>query len=107
MAAKQTTTTTKSAKSTKSAPAVKQDGRKIHIQDEAAKKVKFREGTARYEWWQRIQGFNNKPLSAFLEDVKANPPSVPTKGKLQGKLEPPQGWIKFFIREGLIKTSDA
>lgn len=100
MAAKQTAAAKAAPKATP-----EESPTKIHIQADAAKKVKFREGTARYEWWQRMQDFNGKTLNAFLEDVKAKPPSVPTKGKLQGKLEPPQGWIKFFQREGLIKLS--
>jgi hypothetical protein len=51
-----------------------------------------------------MQKFNGKTLEGFLESVKTEPPSVPTKGKLEGKLEPPQGWIKFFLREGLIRV---
>lgn len=63
----------------------------------------YRMGSARDLYFQRIQKFNGKPLDAFKEDVAANVPSMPTKGKLAGKPEPVNGWISYFVNEGLVE----
>lgn len=62
----------------------------------------FRTDSARDLYWQRIQKFDGKPLSAFKDSVAKDVPSVPTKGKLQGKPEPINGWISWFKNAGLI-----
>lgn len=63
----------------------------------------YRANSARDLYFQRIQKFNGKPLDAFKEDVAANVPSLPTKGKLKGKPEPVTGWISYFVNQGLIE----
>lgn len=53
-------------------------------------------GTARAQWLARLQAHNGKTLAAFVASVQASHPSVPTKGKLAGKLEPVGGWLSAF-----------
>ena len=65
-------------------------------------KANFRPGSARAQYYAAIQAFNGKPVTAFAEAVAANPPSVPSRGKLKGKLEPVQGWVSYFVRNGYI-----
>ncbi len=57
---------------------------------------------AREAWYQRLLAFNGKPLAEFVADATANPPSMPTKGALAGKGEPPSGWVSWFKRQGLL-----
>jgi len=63
----------------------------------------YRANSARDLYFQRLQKFNGKALDAFMEDVKADVPSTPTKGKLKGKPEPVTGWISYFVNQGLLE----
>ena len=63
----------------------------------------FRAGSARAEYYAAITKFNGKSLDSFAKSVAAAPPSVPGRGKLKGKPEPIQGWISYFVREGLVE----
>ena len=74
----------------------------IKVNTTEAKKAKFR--GARADWLEAIQSYNGKPVAAFCEHVLANPPSTPKTGKYAGQCEPPMGWVRFFIRQGLIET---
>jgi hypothetical protein len=51
---------------------------------------------ARAAWQGAMAGFVGKPVSAFVTHATANPPSMPTKGKLAGKPEPVAGWVTFL-----------
>ena len=68
-------------------------------------KPNFRANTARAAYWDAIQEFNGKPLAEFVKAVASKPPSYPQRGKLKGKQEPVQGWVSFFVREGVIELS--
>lgn len=63
----------------------------------------FKAGTARAEWYNRLVEFDGQPVSDFLESVTASPPSLPTKGKSAGTLEPPAGWLRWFRKEGYVE----
>ena len=68
-------------------------------------KANFRPGSARAQYYAAITAYNGKPLSAFTAAVAANPPSMPTRGKLAGKPEPISGWVSYFVRTGYITLS--
>jgi len=53
---------------------------------------------ARQAWQTAMHGFVGQPVSAFVAHVTANPPSMPTKGKLAGKPEPVAGWVTFLTQ---------
>ena len=63
-----------------------------------------RANSARGLWWAAIQAHNGKPLATFVAHVTANPPSLQPKGKYGavGKVEPPMGWVNWFVRNGFI-----
>ncbi len=56
---------------------------------------------AREAWYAELKAHDGKPVKEFLDKVTAKPPSTPKKGKLEGKLEPPTGWLSYFKREGV------
>lgn len=55
---------------------------------------------ARAAWYAVLLAHNGKPVADFLAATAANPPSMPTKGALAGKGEPPKGWLGWFVRNG-------
>ena len=57
---------------------------------------------ARGAWWAAVQAHNGKPVAAFVAAVLATPPSTPKVGKLANKVEPPAGWVNWFVRQGLV-----
>lgn len=57
---------------------------------------------ARAAWYATLVAHNGQPVSAWQASVTANPPSTPQKGKLAGKLEPPSGWLRWFVRQGIV-----
>jgi len=57
---------------------------------------------ARDAWYQRLLKYDGKPLAEYEADCRANPPSMPTKGALAGKGEPPSGWVSWFKRNGFL-----
>lgn len=59
-------------------------------------------GGARGAYWAVFKAHNGKTLAQLAAHVAANPPSVPSRGKLAGKPEPLSGWVGFFKRQGLI-----
>tara|TARA_R100001244_G_C5083284_1_gene114488 strand:+ start:199 stop:444 length:246 start_codon:yes stop_codon:yes gene_type:complete len=60
---------------------------------------------ARAAWYQHLQANKGKTQAQFEASAIANPPSTPKKGKLAGKVEPPAGWLAFFVRQGNAKLS--
>ena len=63
-----------------------------------------RANSARGLWWAEVQKYDGKPLADFVAHVTANPPSLQPKGKYGavGKVEPPMGWVNWFVRNGFI-----
>jgi hypothetical protein len=61
---------------------------------------------AREAWYAELKAHDGKPVKEFLDHVTAKPPSTPKKGKLEGKLEPPTGWLSYFKREGVVAYPD-
>lgn len=58
---------------------------------------------ARAAWYARLVQYNNKPVQDFLASVAQTSPSVRTaKSKLAGQAEPPQGWLRWFTRAGVL-----
>ena len=66
-------------------------------------KPNFRPNSARASYYEAIAKFNGKSVDSFAKSVAATPPSVPKRGKLEGKPEPIQGWISYFVRQGLVE----
>jgi hypothetical protein len=62
----------------------------------------YRKDSARQRWLDRLVEFEDQPIDDFVASVTANPPSTPESGVLEDQLEPPQGWISFFEREGIL-----
>lgn len=58
---------------------------------------------ARAEWYKVLVAHDGKTPEAFLAACTANPPTLPTKGKSAGKAEPPAGWLRWFIRNGVAE----
>lgn len=80
----------------------------VKINKPAAAKLKFREGTAREAWLTFITAQHGKPLQDVVKAAEANPPSLQPKGKygVQGKVEPPMGWVRYFQRIGVVTLAD-
>ena len=57
---------------------------------------------ARAAWYASLVAHNGQPVSVWLAAVQATPPSTPQRGKLAGKLEPPAGWLRWFVRNGIV-----
>lgn len=55
---------------------------------------------ARGAWYTLLAQYNGQPAAAFMAAALANPPSTPQRGHLQGKCEPPSGWLRWFVRHG-------
>lgn len=53
---------------------------------------------ARGHWYQRLTQYHGKPASEYLASCKENPPSLPKSGVA----EPPQGWLSYFQRTGVV-----
>ena len=66
-------------------------------------KANFRPNSARAAYYEAITAFNGKSVESFAASVAKTPPSYPKRGKLKGKAEPIQGWISYFVREGLVE----
>jgi len=65
-------------------------------------KAAFRLGSARAAYYAAITAANGQSVAAFTAACIANPPSMPQKGKLAGKVEPTAGWVSWFTRNGYI-----
>jgi hypothetical protein len=85
--------------------AVKTPETLLRVDQAAAAKVTFR--GARAAWFEELVKWDGKPVAEFCAHVEANPPSLQKTGKygIQGKCEPPMGWVKFFIRQELVTLS--
>lgn len=53
---------------------------------------------ARDAWFQRLVEFDGKTEGEFLASTKDKPPSLTRNGTP----EPPSGWVRFFVREGVL-----
>lgn len=62
------------------------------------KDVKFR--GARDAWFARLLEFDGKTEGEYLESCKEKPPAL-TKN---GQAENPTGWVRFFVRTGVLST---
>jgi hypothetical protein len=65
-----------------------------------------RASSARGAWLAMLQKYNGKTLAEFTAACEKNPPSVPAKGKLAGKLEPVSGWVGYFQREKVLTLKE-
>lgn len=64
----------------------------LHIKSGA--KVNLR--GARALWYAQLVQYNGKPAAEFLAACTTTPPSVPKSGKV----EPAQGWLRWFLANG-------
>lgn len=55
---------------------------------------------ARAAWYAVLLQYDGQPVATWLQHCAANPPSMPQKGALAGKGEPPKGWLGWFVRNG-------
>lgn len=61
------------------------------------KDAKFR--GAREAWYQLLGKHEGKPVAEFYEAAKATPPAL-TKA---GTAEDPRGWVRYFVRTGVLE----
>lgn len=78
---------------TKTAPAVKPQKVVLLV---VKKDQKLR--GARMAWYLELCKHDGKPATAYLEACTAKPPSLPKKGVA----EKPSGWLRYFLRTGLV-----
>lgn len=62
----------------------------------------YKAGSARAEWFATVRKFNGKPAADFVEAATKKPP-VLTKG---GKAEPPAGWLRYFVKQGVVELTE-
>lgn len=72
----------------------------IRVNIKALKKANLRGARAAYA--ERLLAHNNKDLQGFVQSCAVEPPSVPSRGKYEGKAEPISGWISWFKRNGYL-----
>lgn len=68
-------------------------------------KTLYRQGNARYLWWQFVQAqlkAGPVPTTTAHAAALATPPSTPKTGNYAGQCEPPAGWFNFFAKQGLV-----
>lgn len=53
---------------------------------------------AREAWFARLVEFDGKTEGEFLASAKEKPPAL-TRNQTP---EPPSGWVRFFVREGVL-----
>lgn len=58
-----------------------------------------KKGPARAKWFTAIKRYNGKEFDDFVAATTKRPPIL-TKS---GEAEPPAGWVRYFVREELIK----
>lgn len=68
-------------------------------------KFSGRATSARALYHARMGDFVGKPLADFVASCAANPPSVPSKGKLAGTAEPVKGWVSWLTRNGFYTVA--
>ena len=61
----------------------------------------YKKGSARAKWFMAIKRYDGKELDAFLAATTKKPPVL---NKL-GEGEAPNGWVRYFEREEVIKVS--
>lgn len=62
---------------------------------------------ARAAWYAVLAKHDGLAAADFLAATTAAPPSLPTKGKNQGKAEKPTGWLSWFMRNGYVTLESA
>jgi hypothetical protein len=63
------------------------------------KKPEYKDGSARALWYSAVRKFNGKTPEEFVESATKTPPAR-TK---DGKGEPPAGWLRYFVKQGLVQ----
>ena len=71
----------------------------LHMQVKAG--VSYR--GARAAWYAAALAHNGMPVAAYLLACKQQPPSLPKSGVA----EPPQGWLAYFVRQGVVTLTPA
>ena len=61
----------------------------------------YKKDSAREKWFKAVVRYEGKSVDAFLKNAEKNPPAK-TKA---GKGEPPQGWLNYFVHEGVVKLA--
>lgn len=63
---------------------------------------------ARAAWYERLVEFNGKPVAEFVASCTADPPATyGARSKHAGQAEPVQGWVRFFVRTGVLVEVDS
>lgn len=63
------------------------------------KDAKFR--GARESWYARLVEYDGKTEGEYIESCKEKPPAM-TKN---GTAENPTGWVRFFVRQGVLSIN--
>lgn len=56
---------------------------------------------AREAWHARLLEFDGKTEAEFIESTKEKPPALTRNGTAEN----PMGWVRFFVREGVLSVS--
>lgn len=84
---------------TGAAGATAQAAQVLHLQVKQGAKLRG----ARALWYAALLAHNGQPAAAYLAACASNPPSLPKSGVA----EPPQGWLSWFVRNGLCQLVPA
>ena len=61
----------------------------------------YKKGSARAKWFTAIKRYDGKELDAFLAATTKKPPVL----NKHGAGEAPNGWVRYFEREEVIKLA--
>jgi len=61
----------------------------------------YKKGSARAKWFKTIKRYDGKDVDAFVAATTKKPP-VLTKS---GEGESPNGWVRYFVREEVVKLA--
>jgi hypothetical protein len=61
----------------------------------------YKKGSARAKWFTAIKRYNGKSVEDFLAAATKKPPVL----KKNGEGESPNGWVRYFEREEVIKLA--
>lgn len=66
------------------------------------KKPEYKGGTARALWFAAVVKANGKTPEEFADAATKKPPAL----KKDGKAEHPAGWLRYFVKEGIVTLAE-
>lgn len=81
---------------TQAAPAASASPARPQVIKLLKKDTKYR--GAREAWYNRLKEFDGKTEAEFLANTKESPPAHTRNGTAEN----PSGWVRFFVRQGVM-----